>query len=233
MPNIKREPAEITREDTGNSVQETNENNQRMPQPSMPGNVQHSPAPGPPSFELDFSHGFHFASPAVMAAMNQQIALMNQALPPFLQHGGMYTGGPGLMFAPGLPPTNFLPPTRDENPLASLAANLNLNKRSLSPPDSNSPEAKKQRLHHSMRMLKDEPVPEGYVRFVLVIISSCSKTLHFQTFSIYFLQVQIQRRLPVPSLRLQGTSNSFSLHAPRLWLLVLRQDAFRSAYGKA
>ncbi|KAI4490261.1 hypothetical protein M0802_010789 [Mischocyttarus mexicanus] len=167
MPNIKREPAEIKREEIVNSVQETNENNQRMPpQPPMPGNVQHSPAPpGPPSFELDFTHGFHFASPAVMAAMNQQIALMNQALPPFLQHGGMYTGAPGLMFAPGLPPTNFLPPTRDENPLASLAANLNLNKRSLSPPDSNSPEAKKQRLHHSMRMLKDEPVPEGYVRF--------------------------------------------------------------------
>lgn len=183
MPNIKREPVEIKREDAGNSVQEATENNQRMPQPSMPGNVQHSPAPGPPSFELDFSHGFHFASPAVMAAMNQQIALMNQALPPFLQHGGMYTGGPGLMFAPGLPPTNFLPPTRDENPLASLAANLNLNKRSLSPPDSNSPEAKKQRLHHSMRMLKDEPVPEGYVRFVLVIIilSYYSITVHFQT----------------------------------------------------
>ncbi|XP_043599376.1 uncharacterized protein LOC122575053 isoform X4 [Bombus pyrosoma] len=162
VPNVKREPSEVSRDDGNNSVMDNNENGQ-LSQPSMPTSVQQSPVPT--SFELDLSHGFHFPNPAVMAAMNQQIALMNQALPPFLQHGGMYTGGPGLMFAPGLPPTNFLPPTRDENPLASLAANLNLNKRSLSPPDSNSPEAKKQRLHHSMRMLKDEPVPEGYVRF--------------------------------------------------------------------
>ena len=164
VPSVKREPGEISRGDeVNNSVMDGNENGQ-LSQPSMPPSVQQSPVPA--SFELDLSHGFHFPSPAVMAAMNQQIALMNQALPPFLQHGGMYTGGPGLMFAPGLPPANFLPPARDENPLASLAANLNLNKRSLSPPDSNSPEAKKQRLHHSMRMLKDEPVPEGYVRFV-------------------------------------------------------------------
>ncbi|XP_023317160.1 zinc finger protein castor homolog 1-like isoform X2 [Trichogramma pretiosum] len=115
---------------------------------------------------FDLSHGFHFPNPEIFAAMNQQLALMNQALPPFLQHGGMYAGAPGLMFAPGLPPGNFLqPPGRDENPLASLAANLNLNKRSLSPTDPNSAESKKQRLHHSMRMLKDEPVPEGYIRF--------------------------------------------------------------------
>lgn len=163
VPSVKREPNEIARDEGNNSVMDANENGQ-LSQPNVPPNVQQSSVPT--SFELDLSHGFHFPSPAVMAAMNQQIALMNQALPPFLQHGGMYTGAPGLMFAPGLPPANFLPPARDENPLASLAANLNLNKRSLSPPDSNSPEAKKQRLHHSMRMLKDEPVPEGYVRFV-------------------------------------------------------------------
>ncbi|XP_018398806.1 PREDICTED: zinc finger protein castor homolog 1-like [Cyphomyrmex costatus] len=162
VPNVKREPSEITCRDEGNNIAiDSHENGQLAP--IQPSNVQQPPIPT--SFELDLSHGFHFPSPAVMAAMNQQIALMNQALPPFLQHGGMYAGGPGLMFAPGLPPTNFLPPARDENPLASLAANLNLNKRSLSPPDVNSPEAKKQRLHHSMRMLKDEPVPEGYVRF--------------------------------------------------------------------
>ncbi|XP_017759934.1 PREDICTED: uncharacterized protein LOC108550661 isoform X1 [Eufriesea mexicana] len=162
VPNVKREPSEVSRDEGNNSVMDNNENGQ-LSQPSMPPSVQQSLVPT--SFELDLSHGFHFPSPAVMAAMNQQIALMNQALPPFLQHGGMYTGGPGLMFSTGLPPTNFLPPARDENPLASLAANLNLNKRSLTPPDSNSPEAKKQRLHHSMRMLKDEPVPDGYVRF--------------------------------------------------------------------
>lgn len=162
-PNIKREQPE-PHEVNSVPVMDSHENGQQqqqLPQVVAPPNVQQAP----PGFELDLSHSFHFPSPAVMAAMNQQIALMNQALPPFLQHAGsMYAGAPGLMFAPGLPPGNFMPPGRDENPLASLAANLNL-KRSLSPPDSNSPEAKKQRLHHSMRMLKDEPVPEGYIRF--------------------------------------------------------------------
>lgn len=153
---IKREPSEQMRDDPIQSI-DNNENN-ALPIPPPPQSV-------PSGFEIDLAHGFHFPSPAVMAAMNQQIALMNQALPPFLQHGGMYAGAPGLMFAPGLPPGNFLPPARDENPLASLAANLNLTKRSLSPTDRDSVEAKKQRLHHSMRMLKDEPVPEGYVRF--------------------------------------------------------------------
>ncbi|XP_046747760.1 uncharacterized protein LOC124412150 isoform X1 [Diprion similis] len=158
---VKREPGENNREEemmhneNGQAQSQLMNQTQSLQQPSIS-----------QGFEIDLSHGFHFPSPAVMAAMNQQFALMNQALPPFLQHGGMYAGAPGLMFAPGLPPGNFLPPSRDENPLASLAANLNLGvKRSLSPPDSNSPEAKKQRLHHSMRMLKDEPVPEGYVRF--------------------------------------------------------------------
>ncbi|XP_034951460.1 uncharacterized protein [Chelonus insularis] len=161
---IKREPLESMRDEaiatpSTNSISDSNENGQ-MP-PLVPTSLSQSV---PTSFELDLSHGFHFPGPAVMAAMNQQIALMN--LPPFLQHSGMYSGAPSLMFAPTLPPGNFLSTPREENPLASLAANLNLNKRSLSPIDSsNSVEAKKQRLHHSMRMLKDEPVPEGYVRF--------------------------------------------------------------------
>lgn len=167
-PNIKREQPE-PHEPNNIPAMDSHENGpqqqqppqqQQLPQIVAGPNVQQAP----PGFEIDLSHGFHFPSPVVMAAMNQQIALMNQALPPFLQHGSIYPGGPGLMFAPGLPPGNFLPPGND-NPLASLAANLNLTKRSLSPPDSNSPEAKKQRLHHSMRMLKDEPVPEGYIRF--------------------------------------------------------------------
>lgn len=47
------------------------------------------------------------------------------------------------------------------NPLAAMAANLN--KRSLSPDITN--EQKKVRIQNSMRILKDEPVPEGYLRF--------------------------------------------------------------------
>lgn len=169
---VKREPNESQQhidEASGAIAIESNNENGHMQQPNsiLPTSVQ---SQMPPGFELDLSHGFHFPSPAVMAAMNQQaIALMNQALPPFLQHGGMYAGAPGLMFAPGMPGANFMPTARDDNPLASLAANLNLSKRSIaeisSPLDANSPEAKKQRLHHSMRMLKDEPVPDGYVRF--------------------------------------------------------------------
>ncbi|XP_066597426.1 zinc finger protein castor homolog 1-like isoform X2 [Prorops nasuta] len=165
----KREPLDGSRDESliNSMMDGSNENGQHSQVTVAPAPTAQQSQP-PTSFELDLSHGFHFPSPAMMAAMNQQFALMNQALPPFLQHSGMYTGGSGLMFAhglPGLPPANFLPQARDENPLASLAANLNLGKRSLSPPDSNSVEAKKQRLHHSMRMLKDEPVPEGYVRF--------------------------------------------------------------------
>lgn len=46
-----------------------------------------------------------------------------------------------------------------------------LNKRAMSPHPSHhphmdmSPEAKKARVQNSMRILKDEPVPEGYIRF--------------------------------------------------------------------
>lgn len=172
LPNlnsVKREKSDVgnNRDESNAALMEGHENGQAN-MSGLPPNMQKSPAPAPPppNFDLDLAHGFHFPSPAVMAAMNQQLALMNQGLPPFLQPGGIYPGAPGLMFAPGLPPTNFLPPGRgDENPLASLAANLNLTKRSMSPQDSQSPDAKKQRLHHSMRMLKDEPVPEGYIRF--------------------------------------------------------------------
>ncbi|XP_066257744.1 zinc finger protein castor homolog 1-like isoform X1 [Euwallacea similis] len=56
-------------------------------------------------------------------------------------------------------------PFQTENltsPLAAMAANLN--KRSMSPHDI-SPDAKKARIQNSMRILKDEPVPMGYLRF--------------------------------------------------------------------
>ncbi|XP_065170803.1 zinc finger protein castor homolog 1-like isoform X2 [Atheta coriaria] len=49
------------------------------------------------------------------------------------------------------------------SPLAAMAANLN--KRALEGAQDMSPEAKKARIQSSMRILKDEPVPEGYLRF--------------------------------------------------------------------
>lgn len=40
-----------------------------------------------------------------------------------------------------------------------------LSRRSISPQQNISPEMKKARVQSSMRMLKDEPVPPGYIRF--------------------------------------------------------------------
>lgn len=96
------------------------------------------------------------------AIMTQQNAFLPQGL---YQNAGI---SPQLMFQhaqlmqnPLLTPQN---PYQGENltPLAAMAANLN--KRSLSPHEM-SPEAKKARIQSSMRILKDEPVPEGYLRF--------------------------------------------------------------------
>lgn len=73
-----------------------------------------------------------------------------------------------LMFQhPGLMQSQYLaaqaPPSDNmTSPLAAMAANLN--KRSLSPHEM-SPEQKKARIQNSMRILKDEPVPDGYLRF--------------------------------------------------------------------
>jgi hypothetical protein len=101
----------------------------------------------------------------------------------------------GLMFAapPGLHPAHAHPVALQSNGLLDHHALLNaaaaasaeqagqsqspeqhlagLNKRAVSPHPTHhrhldmSPEAKKARVQNSMRILKDEPVPEGYVRF--------------------------------------------------------------------
>lgn len=68
----------------------------------------------------------------------------------------------GLMQSPLLTPQNPYPAENMTSPLAAMAANLN--KRSLSPHEL-SPDQKKARIQNSMRILKDEPVPEGYLRF--------------------------------------------------------------------
>ena len=100
----------------------------------------------------------------------------------------------GLMFAapPGLHPAHAHPVALQSNGLldhhvllnAAAAASAEhagqtqspeqhlagLNKRAVSPHPTHrhldmSPEAKRARVQNSMRILKDEPVPEGYVRF--------------------------------------------------------------------
>ncbi|KAL3270461.1 hypothetical protein HHI36_021008 [Cryptolaemus montrouzieri] len=67
-----------------------------------------------------------------------------------------------LMQSPLMPPQNPYSAENSMSPLAAMAANLN--KRSMSPHEMTQ-EQKKVRIQNSMRILKDEPVPEGYLRF--------------------------------------------------------------------
>ena len=56
---------------------------------------------------------------------------------------------------------------RPSSPVKSAVMQTNHKRHSASPVDHLmlSPEAKKLRFQSSMRLLKDEPVPDGYVRF--------------------------------------------------------------------
>ncbi|KAE8750785.1 hypothetical protein FOCC_FOCC002495 [Frankliniella occidentalis] len=126
----------------------------------------------------------HFNAAMAAAVANQQLALMTSQGLPYLQHGmpAIYSSPSGLMF--GVSPSGFGGP----HPLTSnglldhrldgmggvpgvpgLHQHLAL-KRAMSPHimpghQDMSPEAKKARIQNSMRILKDEPVPDGYIRF--------------------------------------------------------------------
>ncbi|CAH0549609.1 unnamed protein product [Brassicogethes aeneus] len=114
-----------------------------------------------PTFDA-YSHFSNFPT-------NLQFALMSQQNMQNMQYG-LYNNAAlpsQLMFqhqllqSPLMPQGNY-PGENLTNPLAQMAANLN--KRSMSPHEM-TPEAKKARIQNSMRILKDEPVPEGYLRF--------------------------------------------------------------------
>ncbi|XP_069193805.1 zinc finger protein castor homolog 1 isoform X8 [Procambarus clarkii] len=104
-----------------------------------------------------------------LAAMAHQGLIMPGVRPNGdLTHGSPVPGGlPGVgpgMGGPGLPGSGG-----DHNPLlpSSLGTSPHLamlGKR-LGAEDFNAQEAKKIRSNHSIRLLKDEPVPEGYIRF--------------------------------------------------------------------
>ncbi|XP_045465819.1 zinc finger protein castor homolog 1-like isoform X1 [Harmonia axyridis] len=90
------------------------------------------------------------------AAFLPQSLYQNPSLPQLMfQHSQ-------LMQSPLLPSPSSYSAENSMSPLAAMAANLN--KRSLSPHEM-SQEQKKVRIQNSMRILKDEPVPEGYLRF--------------------------------------------------------------------
>lgn len=127
-------------------------------------------------------HSFNAAMAAAVA--NQQLALMTSQGLPYLQHGmpAIYSSPSGLMFA--CTPSGFGAPhplsanglldhRLDGVPGVGGVAGLHQHlamKRAMSPHilaghQDMSPEAKKARIQNSMRILKDEPVPEGYIRF--------------------------------------------------------------------
>lgn len=115
-----------------------------------------------PTFDA-YSHFNNFPANLQFALISQQQQMQNAFLPQTLyQNPQLMFQHAQLMQNPLLASQN---PYQGENltsPLAAMAANLN--KRSLSPHEM-SPEAKKARIQNSMRILKDEPVPEGYLRF--------------------------------------------------------------------
>uniref|UniRef100_A0A1B6ETM8 C2H2-type domain-containing protein n=1 Tax=Cuerna arida TaxID=1464854 RepID=A0A1B6ETM8_9HEMI len=155
-----------------------NEESDEHPHPALsmlPMNLESGellPPPPPPHYP-----GFGAAMAAAVAA-NQQLAMMTSQGIPFLPHAmpALYTSPSGLMFAapPGFNPHHAA--LMSNGLLESARVSMlgagdhgtgdSLLARSLpSPHRAISPEAKKARVQTSMRILKDEPVPEGYVRF--------------------------------------------------------------------
>ncbi|XP_023707022.1 zinc finger protein castor homolog 1 isoform X2 [Cryptotermes secundus] len=148
-----------------------------------------------PSSSAAAAASFNAAMVAAAAAGQQFALITSQGIPfiqPGIP--AIYSSPAGLMFAapPGLHPAHPHPVALQSNGLLDHHALLNaaaasaeqagqtpspeqhlagLNKRAMSPHPSHhphmdmSPEAKKARVQSSMRILKDEPVPEGYIRF--------------------------------------------------------------------
>ncbi|CAG9862492.1 unnamed protein product [Phyllotreta striolata] len=115
-----------------------------------------------PTFDA-YNHFNNFPANLQFALISQQQQMQNPFLSQniYQNHQLMFQHAQ-LMQSPLLAPQNPYPSENMTSPLVAMAANLN--KRALSPHDMN-PEAKKARIQNSMRILKDEPVPEGYLRF--------------------------------------------------------------------
>ncbi|VVC40912.1 Hypothetical protein CINCED_3A025642 [Cinara cedri] len=121
--------------------------------------------------------GFGAAMAAAMANHQQFASLMTSQALPFMPHAiqAMYSSPTGLMFAPPgfnhhqTMLTNGLLKRASEaavvgNDPTAAAAPPHHNG-PVSPSQDMSPEMRKARVQNSMRILKDEPVPEGYLRF--------------------------------------------------------------------
>lgn len=139
---------------------------QTLQNPVMP-KQEHETPYLTPTFDA-YNHFSNFPANLAtqFALMSQQQSIQNAFLPQNLYQNALPAQlmfqHTGLMQSPLLAPQNAYQTENLTSPLAAMAANLN--KRSLSPHDM-SPDAKKARIQNSMRILKDEPVPEGYLRF--------------------------------------------------------------------
>nr|XP_018895795.1 PREDICTED: uncharacterized protein LOC109029673 [Bemisia tabaci]XP_018895796.1 PREDICTED: uncharacterized protein LOC109029673 [Bemisia tabaci] len=149
-------------------------NNEEVDETRIPPGLSLVPVP---HFDRDISANFPGFSAAMAAAVaNQHLAMMTSHglsfMPPTMP--ALYSSPSGLMFAapPGFNPhhpmmTNGLLESAKNSMLGTndQSAADSLSRRSISPQQNISPEMKKARVQSSMRMLKDEPVPPGYIRF--------------------------------------------------------------------
>ncbi|XP_014244600.1 zinc finger protein castor homolog 1-like isoform X2 [Cimex lectularius] len=117
-----------------------------------------------------------FSAAVAAAVANQQLAMITSQGIPFMPHAmpGLYTSPSGLMFTghPGFAPhhsalvnNGLLESARASMLCSDATPESIMSRNSISPHRDISVEAKKARVQTSMRMLKDEPVPEGYLRF--------------------------------------------------------------------
>jgi hypothetical protein len=131
-----------------------------------------------PELPPGFAASHAAAAAAAAGYLPSPFALMtSQSLPAFMHQPALYSSPAGLMFAPALHPShhqalaalhqqqqnalNGLPDHDMSSLLGKRGSPGNLGP---SPLDISN-EAKKARIQSSMRILKDEPVPEGYLRF--------------------------------------------------------------------
>ncbi|KAL1122329.1 hypothetical protein AAG570_003734, partial [Ranatra chinensis] len=155
-----------------NNNNEDNNQHQSLPTSMgvLPLKLENQEMLPPPHFP-----GFSAAMAAAVA--NQQLAMITSQGIPFMPHSmpGLYTSPTGLMFAapPGFGPhpssivnNNLLDSARASILTSDPNAESLFSRRSISPQRGDlSSDAKKARVQSSMRMLKDEPVPEGYLRY--------------------------------------------------------------------
>ncbi|XKL66433.1 hypothetical protein PGB90_009853 [Kerria lacca] len=154
------------------SKQESNNNNNITEDGE---DIRHSPVI-PTSLSVGMESHYQTNFGVAMAAA-QQFAMMTSQGISFIPHGmpALYTSQSGLMFTaphafthhPSLIGNGLLDsvPSHVANITSESSSNDLSTRRSSSPQHEMSPEMKKARIQTSMRILKDEPVPEGYLRF--------------------------------------------------------------------